>query len=136
MSGEVKLVMDGARMQALVNSPAGVVGRHLIERATLFQRAAVADAPVDTGCLAGSIVKRIEDYGDSFQIRVICDTSPCSPSHTSYALWVHEGTNPHDIPNAFGWGPTFGIGGRFDGKFHPGGRPHRFFTDNLPLIVA
>ncbi len=34
--------------------------------------------------------------------------------------WVEEKTEPHDIPNAFGWGPQFGIGGRFEGKFHPG----------------
>jgi len=28
---------------------------------------------------------------------------------------------PHDIPNAFGQGQDFGRGGRFLGKFHPGG---------------
>ena len=33
---------------------------------------------------------------------------------------LETGTKPHDIPNAFGFGEKFGIGGRFDGKFHPG----------------
>jgi hypothetical protein len=42
------------------------------------------------------------------------------------AKWILGGTKPHDIPNAFGWGPTFGIGGRFEGKFHPGTRPNDF----------
>jgi hypothetical protein len=42
------------------------------------------------------------------------------------ATWILGGTKPHDIPNAFGWGPTFGIGGRFEGKFHPGTKPNDF----------
>lgn len=29
------------------------------------------------------------------------------------------GGKPYDIPNAFGFGPDFGIGGRFGGRFHP-----------------
>lgn len=33
---------------------------------------------------------------------------------------VEWNTVPHDIPNAFGRGPLFGIGGPFAGKFHPG----------------
>lgn len=42
---------------------------------------------------------------------------------TVTAPWAADqefGTTPHNIPNAFGWGPDFGIGGRFGGFFHPG----------------
>lgn len=36
------------------------------------------------------------------------------------AGWVENPTRPHDIPGAFGYKLPFGIGGRFNGKFHPG----------------
>jgi len=33
---------------------------------------------------------------------------------------VASGTQPHNIPGAFGYKPPFGVGGRFAGLFHPG----------------
>lgn len=123
-------------MAELVRSPFGPVGRHLIERAEIVKTAAKAAAPRRTGCLADSIVKRVVDLGDAFEIRIVCDTTPCSPTRQSYALFVHEGTVPHDIPNAFGWGRNFGIGGRFDGKFHPGSPPNHFLSDQLHLVAG
>lgn len=36
------------------------------------------------------------------------------------AAYVENETKPHDIPGAFGYKPPFGVGGRFNGKFHPG----------------
>lgn len=44
-----------------------------------------------------------------------------------YVEYLEEGSRPHDIPNAFGKGFDFGIGGRFDGKFHPGSTKHKGF---------
>lgn len=41
-----------------------------------------------------------------------------------YVEYLEEGTSPHDIPGAFGRPLPFGIGGRFDGKFHPGSTKH------------
>lgn len=41
-----------------------------------------------------------------------------------YISFLEEGTDPHDIPHAFGRPLPFGIGGRFDGKFHPGSKKH------------
>lgn len=120
-------------MAELLHSPAGPIARHLIERATKVQMAARAQAPRRTGCLQESIVKRVETHGGEIAIRIVSDTTPCSPSRTSYSLYVHEGTVPHDIPGAFGIPSPFGIGGRFDGKFHPGTAPNRFLTDNLHL---
>lgn len=134
--GEVRLVIDGAAMAALL-SAAGPVGQHLITRTTEFQARARAQAPRRTGCLQDSIVKRpIVEEGNTLSITVVSDTTSCSPTHTSYALFVHEGTAAHDIPNAFGWGPKFGIGGRFGGKFHPGNAANRYLTDNLPVFTA
>lgn len=44
-----------------------------------------------------------------------------------YVQYLEEGTRPHDIPRAFGKSLPFGIGGRFDGKFHPGSTKHKDF---------
>ena len=44
-----------------------------------------------------------------------------------YLEYLEEGTRPHDIPRAFGYPLPFGIGGRFDGKFHPGSTKHKDF---------
>jgi hypothetical protein len=43
-------------------------------------------------------------------------------SVAKYIPFLEEGTNPHDIPRAFGYAWPFGIGGRFAGFFHPGSR--------------
>lgn len=47
-----------------------------------------------------------------------------------YIPFLEEGTKPHDIPGAFGKEFPFGIGGRFDGKFHPGSTKHKGFISN------
>lgn len=44
-----------------------------------------------------------------------------------YIDFLENGTRPHDIPNAFGKSLPFGIGGRFDGRFHPGSTKHKGF---------
>lgn len=138
MSEEFKLIIDGAALAALLRSPAGPVGRHLIERATVVQAAArQMIAPHNrTGCLEGSLVKRSETLDGELAIRIQSDTTSCSASRTSYSLYVHDGTTPHDIPGAFGLPAPFGIGGQFDGKFHPGTTAVPFLRDTLDLAVA
>jgi hypothetical protein len=138
--GDVHLVIDGKAMAALL-SAAGPVGQHLITRAEQFKVAARAQAAKNrrTGCMDGSILKRpVVDAGGALSITVISDTSPCSPDHKSYSLYVHEGTKPHDIPNAFGWGINFGIGENLPVPrefFHPGTPANRFLSDNLAIFV-
>ena len=143
---QVRLVLDGAEMASLMAGPLGPVNRLLLTRGERFRQAARRQARGKygsegnrTGCLEKVIVKRIEPNGAGIQLRVTADTSPCSPTHTSYALFVHEGTKPHDITarNAgslyFFWphgpdGPNFYA---FRTVHHPGTKPNKFFTDNL-----
>ena len=60
-----------------------------------------------------------------------------------YVEYLEEGTREHDIPHAFGYGTyyadrpnpytheiPFGVGGRFNGKFHPGSTKHKGFISN------
>jgi hypothetical protein len=68
-----------------------------------------------------------------------------------YVEFLEEGTAPHDIPFAFvgkgnwkWWYPykdgvpfLFGMGGRFNGKFHPGSTKHKGFIKDktIPLVI-
>jgi hypothetical protein len=135
MPDEFKLILDGAAMAELLHSPQGPVGRMLIVRATKVQTAAKAQIEPHnrTGCLYGSLVKRAETFGDELAIRIQSDTTSCSAERKSYSLFVHNGSDAHDIPGAFGIPAPFGIGGRFDGKFHPANAPVPFLSDNLHL---
>lgn len=135
----IKLVLDGARMQELLRSPLGPLGRHLIERGEIVKQAAKAQAPRKTGCLQDSIVKRVEDYGDSFAIRIVSDTTPCSPTRTSYSLWVHEGTQPHTITAKNGGVLSFMWQGErvyFKSVQHPGTKANKYLADNLRLFAG
>lgn len=123
-------------MARVLRSPSGPVARHMIERATIVQAAAKAQAPRRTGCLQDSIVKRIEAFGDEIAIRIVSDTTPCSPTRTSYSLFVHEGTAPHDIYPQNASVLAFEIHGQtvFAAHVHhPGTKPNRFLADNLHL---
>ena len=51
----------------------------------------------------------------------------------NYIQFLEEGTEAHDIPGAFGYDLPFGIGGRFDGKFHPGSTKHQGFIKNKSI---
>lgn len=51
--------------------------------------------------------------------------------YAPYAEALENGSKPHDIPNSFGRGYNYGIGGRFDGYFHPGSTKHMNFIEQL-----
>jgi hypothetical protein len=137
MPDDFKLIMDGARMAELLRSPAGPVGRMLIVRTTKVQARAreILGPHRKSGCLEDSLVKRAETFGGELAMRLQSDTTSCSPSRTSYSLAVHEGSVAHDIPGAFGIPAPFGIGGRFEGKFHPANAQIPFLRDALPVAV-
>lgn len=68
----------------------------------------------------------------------------------NYIQYLEEGTQPHDIPFAFvgkgnwkWWYPykdgvpfLFGMGGRFDGKFHPGSTKHKGFISEKSVDLC
>ena len=128
---DVRLIIDGAEMAKILRGRNGPVARYLDKQSYLFQQKARSQAPRRTGCLQDNIRRRWERNGEELAVRVISSTVECSPKRIEYALYVHDGTAPHDIPNAFGRGPQFGIGGRFEGKFHPGYAGNHYLTDNL-----
>jgi hypothetical protein len=133
------LIIDGAVMADILRSPSGMVARHLMERATAVQYRAKELAPRRTGCLESSIVKRVEHFGDEIAVRIVSDTTSCSPSRTSYSYWVHEGTAPHVITARNGGVLAFQVGGETvfaRSVNHPGTRANPFLRDALPLAVV
>lgn len=79
--------------------------------------------PFDTGNLANNAT-----YGIFLNNNLYCLT--ISDFIAPYAYYLNTGTTPHDIPNSFNKGPEFGIGGKFNGKFHPGSRKWVGFVDD------
>lgn len=140
MADDFHLIIDGAAMAELLRSPGGPVGRMLIERSTRVQARAkqIIGPHRKTGCLEDSIVKRSERLGDELAIRIQSDTAPCSPTRTSYSLFVHEGTAAHDIAAkdggvlAFQW---HGEAAFFASVHHPGTAAIPFLRNALPAAL-
>lgn len=83
--------------------------------------------PYDTGNLSRNVKATTRTTKSGIEeVRI---TLSGAKSKVPYAVYLEEGTSPHDIPNAFGRGERFGIGGRFDGKFHPGSTKHKNFIE-------
>lgn len=81
--------------------------------------------PVRTGLLRDSGTRGSLKSTSTFNIAIGVGKSK------QYVEALNEGSQPHNIPNAFGYGENFGIGGRFNGKFHPGQSKHKGFVDKL-----
>lgn len=87
------------------------------------------EAPVGkTGKFRKSIYPERRTRAGAVQLLMSSALKVTSKAGKEYALasLIIEGTKPHDIPGAFGIPPPFGIGGQFDGKFHPGTKPNPF----------
>ena len=71
------------------------------------------EAPVKSGHLKETLAFTSEVSAGGFVVTFT--------DMADYFDWVvFSGAPAHDIPNSFGRGPDFGIGGPFGGKFHPG----------------
>ena len=79
--------------------------------------------PYKTGNLRDHATKGTMFNVSTYRINFSSEVAP-------YVEYLEEGTKPHDIPRAFGKPLPFGIGGRFDGKFHPGSTKHKGFISN------
>ena len=76
--------------------------------------------PYDKGKLKFKATKGDMYDSKTYQIKFDTTVAP-------YITYLEEGTKEHDIPGAFGRAFPFGIGGRFNGKFHPGSIKHKDF---------
>lgn len=84
--------------------------------------------PYDTGHLARMATMGKFTGDDRFTLTIV---TAKNRTGAPYAVPLNTGSKPHDIPNAFGWGMEYGIGGRYSGKFHPGSSKHVGYFDNV-----
>ena len=99
-------------MSDLIVEQIGIEVTSLIKRQSWF--------PYKTGNLKFNATSGSMYDNTTFRIHFDSTVAP-------YVGYLEEGTDPHNIPGAFGRALPFGIGGRFDGKFHPGSRKHQGF---------
>jgi hypothetical protein len=125
----VTVVFRPAALDTMLNSPAGIVGRHMAVTGLQIMIAAKRQVGVDTGRLKNSIHMRHFRSGIGQVVEV--------GSPLKYALLHHEGTRPHLITPNRAQVLRFSAGSRVIYTHqvkHPGTRPNRYLTDNLYLI--
>jgi hypothetical protein len=95
--------------------------------------------PYKKGKLQRNIKTKVKSYYKTKEIKV-----NLNGDRVPYAKFLEEGTAPHDIPHAFGYGSIYppkpnpythqepyGVGGRFNGKWHPGSTKHKGFIETI-----
>jgi hypothetical protein len=133
-----KIIIDSKALDNMLRGPNGEVVRDLIRRAEMLQRLAKDQCGFGKGNdphghLRDSIVKRVMSGGQNPQVMV-------GSSHP-IAMIHHEGTRAHLIEpksaSVLAWEDGSAVGGmRFARRVnHPGTKPNRYLTDNLPAII-
>lgn len=125
-----RIVWDNAEVYKLLQSPIGAVGLDLAKRARRVKNAAQRQVGKKTGALklSISIDQRVTSYGQKASVG----------SKLPYALLHHEGSRPHVILPVTKKHLAFVSKGRLiitNRVNHPGTRPNRYLTDNLPLAL-
>lgn len=134
------VVMNPVALAELLRGPGGPVYRMQIENGELVKLEAQRLCPVGQvqpgssrsrapGTLRDSIVKRIREDSQGPVVEV--------GSNDPVALWVHEGTTPHEIRGnpllVFFWAKA-GRVVALPRVNHPGNRPNRFLIQALEIL--
>lgn len=126
---QITLNIDRLALDHTINNPQGEVGQWLKKRGRMMMMAAKAQVPLGTGKLRASI-KMIHGRNGLGQYIDI-------GSNLNYALYVHEGTRPHEIVPEQAKVLRFSGGGRvvYTHKVeHPGTRPNKYLSDQLWMV--
>lgn len=125
----IRITFNGKKIEQIIQSPNGDVGRYLRKRGLLILSEAKAQVGVKTGRLKASLHMQHGRSGPGQFVKI--------GSPLNYALAHHEGTRPHVItPNRKEY-LRFSSKGRVVYSrvvMHPGTKPNKYLTDNLYLI--
>lgn len=133
MPAAIRVVINPIEIQAMIDSPSGPIVRDLFVRGERVKIRAIQEAPKKTENLARHIVKRFVRTPAGPQMWV-------GVEHVPYAIFVHEGAQPHEIRprNA-----RFLVFVARDGNLvftklvhHPGNKPNRFLVRALPAAAG
>lgn len=128
---KVYFVADRAGMDYVLKEPNGVTGRYMKQGGMRVAAAARAQAGFRTGLLKSSI--------HVTQERTAAGQTVSIGSSLPYALYHHEGTRPHIIHGRNGGMLRYTQTGRVvysRAVVHPGTKPNKFLSDNIPLFFV
>lgn len=132
ITGQTVVVLNPAAVNLMLNGDTGPVVRDLFVRGERVKVRAVQLCPKKTGNLAAHHVKRLTKVANKPVMLVGVESVP-------YALFVHEGTRPHDIrpKNASVLAFTARDGTQVFTKLvhHPGTKPQRWLAKALPAAL-
>lgn len=114
----------------MLKHPGGMVGRWMDKKGSRLVALAKAQVGVDTGALRSSISH--QTTGQSYGIRVRVSATD------KKAMMHHEGTRAHFIHPRRAQVLRFKHNGRIvyaKQVWHPGTKPNKFLTDNLPKVL-
>lgn len=127
------IVPDQPGFDEVFKSRNGVVGRDLQRRANRVRNAAVVQAGRKTGALKADIKVKWNTPSPSGDLRMQVG------SDVRHAQDHHDGTRPHVIrarnAKALRFINSAGEVVFAQSVHHPGTRPNRYLTDNLPLAT-
>lgn len=124
------IVFDEGAMSRLTKSPSGMVGQWMDRKGSRLVGYAKAQVGVDTGDLRRSISHRTT--GRAYGILTTVSAKDRK------AMMHHEGTRAHRIEPRRQKTLRFSVGGRTvyaKQIWHPGTKPNRYLTDNLPRVL-
>lgn len=141
----VKVIISGAAMDNILRGPDGYMMRDMMRRGEILKDLAKQQVRLGHvhggsgyGNLRDSIVSRVMTAPGStgMPIVVVGSTHPIALIH-------HEGTRPHIIRPRYKQALRFpgATGGGYGWIFskwvaHPGTKPNRYLTDNIPAAMA
>lgn len=123
-------IKDPIGWDLMVRGPQGPVSLMLLKKGRRLTALARQQAGSKSGKLKASMGYALMPYRGSLQVQV--------GSNSKYALFHHEGTRPHIIRARNGRSLQFAGYGKINYRtqiLHPGTKPNRFLTDNLPVVV-
>lgn len=114
----------------MLKSPTGIVGKHMHSVGAKGTTLAKAQVGVETGALRRSISYEVKLVNGSLAAKITANDKK--------ALMHHNGTKPHTIAARRKQTLRFHHRGRIvyaKVVKHPGTKPNRFLTDQLPKLV-
>lgn len=111
----------------MLRAPTGTVGRYIDRKGVSTERLAVAQVGKETYDLVRSISRKTESAPYGVKVTI--------SAWDRKAMMHHEGTRPHIIRPRNAKVLRFKVGGKVVYASlvrHPGTKPNRFLTDNLP----
>ena len=124
------IIFNEAEMHRMLRTPNGMVGEWMDQKGRTLVGLAKRQVGVDTGDLRRSITHKTT--GESYGVQVLVS------ANDEIAMMHHNGTRAHRIEPVRQQVLRFVVRGKVvyaRQVWHPGTKPNKFLTDNLPRVI-